>query len=73
MQGFEGSIQARRRAAVPRPQAMAAIDSLIMLYFFHSPKSLSTSPGSGPFPSCLEASLVILRMLVLMGTTVGGS
>jgi hypothetical protein len=34
---------------------------------------LSTSPGSGPFPSGLEALLVILKMSLLMGITVWGS
>jgi len=56
---------------VPKPQAAAAIDILMKLYFLHSPNSLSTTPGSGPFPSGLEASLVILSISLLMGITVG--
>lgn len=58
---------------MPRVQATADIDILIEPYFPHSLKSSSTRPGSGPFPSCLEASLVILRSSLLMGITVGGS
>ena len=57
---------------MPRYQATAPIDILMELYLLHSLKSLSTNPGSGPFPSSLQASLVVLRMSLLMGTTVGG-
>ena len=56
---------------MPRLQATATIDILMELYVLHSLKSLSTSPGSGPFPLSLEASLIVLKMSLLMGITVG--
>ena len=54
---------------MPMLQPMPAIDILTRLRFLHSLKSLSTSPGSGLFPSCLEA-LAILRISLLTGITV---
>ena len=56
---------------MPRLQANAAIDILTKPYFLHSPKSLSTSAGSGPFAPSLEASLAVLRISLLIGITVG--
>ena len=49
---------------------MAEIDVLMELYFIHSPKSLSTTPGSGSFPSGWEAALVVSMSWLLMGLTV---
>jgi len=57
---------------MPRAQPTALIDTLMELYFIHSPRSLSTTPGSGPFPSCLEASPVTLLRVLFMGITVLG-
>ena len=56
---------------MPKPQATAAIDNLTNACFLHSPKSLSTSSGSGPSESGFEASLVILSISLLTGITVG--
>ena len=55
---------------MPRLQATPAIDILTMPCFLHLAKSLSTTPGSGPFPSCLEASPAVLKISLLMGITV---
>ena len=55
---------------MPRIQETAANDILMELCFSHSLKSSSTRPVSGPSPPCLEASPVILKMLLFMGLTV---
>ena len=57
---------------MPRAQPTAPIDILTELYFAQSPRSSSTTPGSGPFPSCLEASPVILKRLLFIGLTIWG-
>ena len=57
---------------MPRAQPTAAIDILMKLYFVHSLKSLSTTPGSGPFPSCMEASPLTLKRFLFMGITIWG-
>ena len=55
---------------MPRAQPTEPINILIKWYFLHSLKSPSTSPGSGPFPSCLEASSLVLMILLFVGFTV---
>lgn len=57
---------------MPRVQATAPNDILMEWYLVHSPRSSSTRPGSGPFPPCLEASSLILKMLLFVGLTVLG-
>jgi len=57
---------------MPRAQATAANDILMEWYVLHSLKSSSISAGLGPFPSCLEVSLVILEILLFVGLTFWG-
>ena len=57
---------------MPMAQPVALIDILIKLYFDHSPKSSSSTPGSGSFPSCLEASPLTLKRLLFIGITIWG-
>jgi len=57
---------------MPRAQPMAPNDILTVWYVIHSLKSSSTRLGSSPFPSCLEASPLILKMFLFVGITVWG-
>jgi len=51
---------------------MASDNILTEWFVLHSLKGSSTRPGSGPFPSCLEASPAIFKMLLYVGLTVWG-
>lgn len=57
---------------MPRAQPTPLSDILMWLCFVHSPKSSSTTPRSGPFPSCLEAFPVTSKSLLFMGITIWG-
>jgi len=57
---------------MPRAHGMAVNDTRMEWCFLHSLKSSSNSPGSGSFPSYLETSSAISKMLLFMGLTVYG-